>query len=118
MAKYDLDEIFEVAKKTAEKSPCRFKVSCILVDNRGRIVSRGYNHNAINGTKMGRFTVHAEADAIIGKGIKKNAGNLVAFIYRFNSNPINCCPSCMALLKAYNVKTIYCMNIDGWYLEE
>jgi pyrimidine deaminase RibD-like protein len=56
----DLDEVFEVAHKTAMKSPCRFKVSCILVDKRGRLVAKGHNHWS-TGNKMGRRTVHVES---------------------------------------------------------
>ena len=47
--KYDLDEIMAVAVKTALKSPCKYKISCILVDDNGKIVAfipfhSGYTH--------------------------------------------------------------------------
>jgi deoxycytidylate deaminase len=112
--RYDLDEIFELARKTAELSPCKFQVACILVDQKGNIVSTGYNHHS-SGPKMGQRTVHAEMDAL--KGMSKTAGNLTAFIYRNNGNPINPCSSCRALLNAYHIRAVYCMNMGDWVKE-
>lgn len=110
--KYDLDLIMDVAKKTASKSLCRYKVSCVLVDERSRIVSMGYNHWSTS-NKMGRRTVHAELDAI--RGIKKmKKSNLYAFIYRCGAGGatrnINCCDACRSLMKAYGIEKIFYMT--------
>lgn len=113
--KYDLDEIMSVAVMTAMKSPCKYKISCILVDDRGKIVATGFNHHSINGRKMGRPTLHAEADAL--NKIIKPSYNITAFIYRKNSRNINPCTACKALLKAYGVKRVFCTSDKGWLTE-
>lgn len=110
--KVDLDEILIIAKHTANKSTCRFKVSCVLVDKRGRIVATGFNHHAKNGNKMGRPTVHAEVDAL--NKVRKPSNNLIAFIYRKNSRKINPCPSCEKILIAYGINKIFCTYEDIW----
>lgn len=113
--KVDLDLVMMTAKKTAEKSPCRFKVSCILVDRKGNIVATGYNHHSINSKRMGRWTVHAEVDAL--NKVRKPSNNLIAFIYRLRSKKINPCESCSTLLKSYGINTVYCTNEDNWVLQ-
>lgn len=112
--KVDLDEILEVAIKTAKKSTMRYRVSCVLVDNRGRVVATGYNHMATNGRSMGHWSVHAEADAL--SKVKKipDGSNLTAFIYRKNSRAIDPCPSCEKLLKAYGIERIFCTHENMW----
>lgn len=112
--KYDLEDIITVAKKTSDKSPCKYKVSCVLVDNRGNIVATGYNHYS-NARKMGKWTVHAEVDAL--NKVRKPSYNLVAFIYRRNSRKINPCEACGKILASYGIKTVYCTNEDSWMLE-
>lgn len=113
--KVDLNKIFECAIKTANKSRCRFKVSCILVDKKGKIVATGFNHRINNGRNMGRPTIHAEVDAL--NKVKKPSNNLIAFIYRKNARKINPCESCAKLLKSYGIKTVYCSNENQWLLE-
>lgn len=113
--KIDLEKIIEVAIKTASKSDCRFKVACVLVDTRGRIVATGFNHHSYNGAKMGRPTVHAEVDAL--NKVRKPSTNLIAFIYRKNARKINPCVSCAKLLKSYGIKTVFCTNDEGWLIE-
>lgn len=107
----DLDEVFEVAKKTASKSPCRYKVSCILVDRRGKIIRRGFNHWS-TGNKMGKRTVHAEKDAL--ETCMKPSTGLTAFIYRSGAGGatrnINCCDACRSLMKAYGIEKIFYMT--------
>jgi len=114
--KYDLDEIMAVAVKTALKSPCKYKISCILVDDNGKIVATGFNHFALNGRRMGKPTVHAESDAL--NKIMKPSNNITAFIYRKNSRNINPCPACKSLLKAYGVKRVFCTSDKGWFTED
>lgn len=114
--KYDLDEIMTVAVKTASKSPCKYKISCILVDDNGKIVATGFNHFSINSRKMGKPTVHAEADAL--NKVMKPSNNITAFIYRKNSRNINPCPACRSLLKAYGVKRVFCTSDMGWLTED
>ncbi len=109
----DLDHIFKVAKEAAERSQCRYNVSCVLVDKRGDVVSIGINHWSSNRPKMGRRTVHAELDAI--RGIKKmKESNLYAFIYRCGAGGatrnINCCDACKSLLRAYGIEKIFYMT--------
>ena len=109
---FDLDEIMDVATREASKSDCKYKVSCILVDRKGNIVAKGYNHHSVGG-KMGKWTVHAEMDAI-SSGIMKPSRNLIAFIYRRNGRIIHPCEACKALLKAYGITTIYHTNDESW----
>lgn len=113
--KVNLNEIMKCAIKTANKSKCRFKVSCVLVDKKGKIIATGFNHHAKNGRNMGMPTVHAEVDAL--NKVKKPSNNLIAFIYRKNARKINPCESCSQLLRAYGIKTIYCSNETIWLLE-
>lgn len=113
--KVDLNKIMNCAIKTANKSKCRFKVSCILVDKKGKIIATGFNHHATNRRKMGNPTIHAEVDAL--SKVKKPSNNLVAFIYRKNGRKINPCESCAIILKAYGIKIIYCSNETSWLLE-
>lgn len=113
--KVNLNEIMKCAIKTANKSKCRFKVSCVLVDKKGKIIATGFNHHAKNGRKMGKQTVHAEVNAL--SKVKKPSNNLVAFIYRKNGRKINPCESCAIILKAYGIKVIYCSNETSWLLE-
>ncbi len=114
--KVDLEELEDVARMTAEKSTCRYKVACLLVDNKGKIVATGYNHR-IRGKRLGKWSCHAEMDAL--NKVMKPSPNLTAFIYRMNSNPINPCKACQAVLKAYRVRAVYCMSgIDGWIKED
>lgn len=112
--RFDPNKIHEVAHRTALKSSMRFKVSCVLVDSRGRIVSVGYNHRCA-GTRLGRYSVHAEKDAL--DKVTKPAPNLYAFVYRLNGRPINCCDGCMAMMKAYEIRGIYYMTSEGWLME-
>jgi cytidine deaminase len=111
--KYDLDLIMETAKRAASKSLCRYKVSCVLVDERSRIISVGVNHWK-NGKSMGRYTVHAEI-AACNKVMKMPRSNLIAFIYRANSRNINPCNGCAQVLKSYGITRVYCVN-DGWWV--
>jgi deoxycytidylate deaminase len=92
-----------------------FKVSCILIDKKGKIVATGFNHHAKTGRKMGNPTIHAEVDAL--SKVKKPSDKLIAFIYRKNARKINPCESCAKLLKAYGIKTVYCSNNTIWELE-
>ena len=108
----DLDEILEIAIKTADKSPCRFKVACVLVDNRGRVVATGFNRYSHNGKKMGKNTVHAEVEAI--SKVRKPSNNLTAFIYRKNGRDIDPCESCSIVLKAYGINKVYCVHDRTW----
>ncbi len=113
---FDLIKILHLAHKTAMKSDCKYKVSCILTDNRGKIISTGYNHYSFNGNKLGKYTVHAEMDAILQK-IHKPSKNLIAFIYRKNSRIITPCDACSKLLSTYGIKTIWFTNGTGWERE-
>lgn len=109
----DLDKIMQVASQTADKSDCKYKIACILCDKSGNIVAKGYNHHSIQSGRYGRWTIHAEIDAI-SKGIKKPSTNLVAFIYRRHGRVIHPCETCKALLKAYGIKIIYHTNDESW----
>jgi pyrimidine deaminase RibD-like protein len=62
--KFDVEEILDLARKTAAKSTMRFKVSCILIDNKGKVVATGFNHRAYGGKRLGNHSVHAEVCAI------------------------------------------------------
>jgi deoxycytidylate deaminase len=111
--KYDLDAIMKIAEQEAMKSDCKYKVSCILVDDRGNVVATGYNHHSLNGKKNGQPTVHAEVDAI-SKGIMKPSRNLTAFVYRLNGRKIHPCDPCAKLLHSYGIRTVFCTNDDFW----
>lgn len=110
--KIDLEHIMDVAKITAEKSPCKYKISCVLVDRRGKVISCGYNHPSNQSGRLGKWTIHAEIDAL--SGIHKPSSNLVAFIYRRHGRIITPCDTCKALLKAYGITTIYYTNDESW----
>jgi deoxycytidylate deaminase len=111
--KIDLDKILEVAVQTASKSQCHIKVSCILVDKRGKIVAKGFNHwTNHNEFKLGKRTVHAEMDAL--NQVRKPSNNLVAFIYRKNAKKINPCEPCSKLLKSYGITNVFCTNSECW----
>jgi deoxycytidylate deaminase len=99
-----IDRIIKIAEKTARKSPCRFKVSCILIDHNNQIVATGYNHPT-SGRKMGRWVVHAEVDAL--NKVRKPSTNLTAFIYRKNGRIITPCHSCQKILKSYGISYIW-----------
>jgi len=98
------NEYIEHADKIASKSPCNFKVSCLLIDKKGKIVASGYNHHS-NIRVMGQPTVHAEFDAL--KKVRKPSTNLVAFIYRKNGRIITPCQSCYKILKAYGIMDVF-----------
>jgi len=100
-----MKEILRVAERTARKSPCRFKVSCILVDQTGDIVATGYNHYGTKKRMMGKPTVHAEVDAL--NKVRKPSPNLTAFIYRDNGKLITPCKSCQRLLAVYGIRTVW-----------
>jgi deoxycytidylate deaminase len=99
-----ITDLVATASKVAQKSPCRYKVSCILVDDSGNIVATGYNHHG-NGRKMGKPTIHAEMDAL--SKVRKPSTNLTAFIYRKNGRIITPCKACQVLLDAYGIKTVW-----------
>ena len=101
-------ELMNIAIATSNKSDCKHRVACLLVDERGRIVATGYNHHSETSKKLNLHTVHAECDAL--SKVKKDAGNLTCFLYRHNNNPIHACPCCLVLLKAYGVKKIISMH--------
>jgi len=108
--KIDIEHIMDIARKTATKSTMKYKVSCVLVDRRGRVVATGYNHRCTNGRCMGNHSVHAEADAL--SKVKKipDGSNLTAFIYRMNSKAIDPCSACEKLLKAYGIENVFCTH--------
>lgn len=93
-----------LAEKVANKSKCRYKVSCILVDRSGKVVATGYNHHS-NGRTMGKYTIHAEMDAL--NKVRKPSGNLTAFIYRKNGKIITPCKACQKLLDAYGISVVW-----------
>lgn len=103
-----IKDILEVAKKTVEKSDVKHKVACILVDDRGNIVSIGYNHHSSRSKRLGQFTIHAESDAL--SKVRKPSTNLTAFLYRHNNNPIHCCHCCATLMKAYGIKEVVSLH--------
>lgn len=98
-------EIMQLAQKVAKKSPCKIKVSCILLDRNNRVVATGYNHWSTIGRKNGQFTIHAEADAL--NKVRKPSTNLTAFIYRNKGKIITPCPSCQEILKSYGITYIW-----------
>lgn len=101
----NLDNILQKAKKVAGKSPCRFQIACILVDNDGDIVACGYNHRGKSHYTCGHWTTHAEANAC--KKVRKQSGNLKAVLFRHRGNPIHPCKSCKELLKSYNIREVW-----------
>lgn len=98
------ENFIEQAVKVANKSPCNFKISCLLIDNRGKVVATGYNHHS-NRRIAGQPTVHAEVDAL--SKVRKPSSNLVAFIYRKNGRIVTPCHSCFKILKAYGIIEVW-----------
>ena len=113
MVRFDLEKIMNIARQTADKSPCKYKVSCVLCDNKGNIIATGYNHPSTRSGRLGKWTVHAEIDAL-SKGIRKPSNNLIAFIFRKHGRIIHPCDTCKALLKAYGINHIYHTNDATW----
>lgn len=105
----NIDNIIKLCQKTAMKSPCKYKVSCVLVDRNGNVVSTGFNFMSVNSKKYGTFSIHAEMNAL--SKVRKPSNNLTAFIYRKNGRPIHPCPTCLNLLRAYGIKNIW--HSDG-----
>lgn len=105
---YSITEILELAKQTARKSDVKYKVACILVDKRGRVVSVGYNHHSVNSKRLHQYTIHAECDAL--NKVRKPSTNLTAFLYRENNNPIHMCHCCATLMKAYGITEVISMH--------
>lgn len=100
----NIQNLIKVAEKTTNKSECHVRVSCLLVDKSGRIIAKGYNHHG-KGRKMGKWTVHAEMDAL--NKVRKPSSNLTAFIYRDKGKIITPCDSCQKLLDAYGITTVW-----------
>ena len=94
------------AKMLAAKSECNIKVSCIIFDDKYKVVSTGYNHISNNSKRYGLKSIHAEIDALT-KGVKRT-NNLSALVYRKDRKPINPCNVCEKLLKSFGIKKIYC----------
>lgn len=110
-----IQEILELAKRTADKSDVKHKVACILVDDRGNVVTTGYNHHSSRSNRLGRNTIHAECDAL--SKVRKPSNNLTMFLYRHNNNPIHPCPCCSTLIKAYGIKEVisfHTIDIEGY----
>ena len=57
------NKYIEEVEKCANKSNMRCKHGCIIISKKGKIVSRGYNRG-FNSNKNGRWSIHAEIDAI------------------------------------------------------
>ena len=103
-----IQDILEIAKRTADKSDVRHRVACILVDEHGDIVTTGYNHHSDRSKRLGRNTIHAECDAL--SKVRKPSTNLTMFLYRHNNNPIHPCPCCSALIRAYGIKEVISLH--------
>ena len=101
----DINKILTACIRAAKKSPCKYKVSCVLVDNRGRIVATGFNFTSTNSKRYGTFSIHAEMQAL--SKVRKPSTNLTAFIYRKNGRMITPCHSCAVILKAYGITTVW-----------
>lgn len=104
----NMDMLLEIAIRTAEKSDVKHRVACLLVDRRGNVVATGYNHHSQKSGRLGQWTIHAECDAL--QKVRKPSGNLTAFIYRHNNNPIHPCPCCSSLLRAYGIQRVISMH--------
>jgi len=100
-----INEIMDLAESIANKSECKVKVSCILIDNNNKVVATGYNHHALNGRKMGKYTIHAEMDAL--SKVRKPSNNLTAFIFRDKGKIITPCRACQKLLDTYGITKIW-----------
>ena len=102
--------LLDMARKVADRSPCRFQVACILCDHRGRVVASGHNR-FITERGDGRPTIHAEDVAL--RRVMKPSYNLEAFIYRDGGKPIHPCPKCTDMLKSYGVQSVWHTMGDG-----
>ncbi len=110
--RYDFSVLMEEAKRESEKSTCKHRVACLLVDEKSNIISKGHNYHSERSKRLGKRTIHAEYDSI--RGVRKPSHNLVAFIYRYGKseygNPIHSCACCEELLRAYGITKIISMN--------
>jgi len=114
MCNETLKVMLKRAEKIANKSPCNIKVSCIIFDDKNRIISEGYNHESNHSKRYGLKSIHAEIDALT-KGVKRT-NNLKALVYREHRRPINPCPVCEQLLKSFGITKIYCTFGDDRFL--
>lgn len=103
------DNIVKLAAKVCLKSNMRQKMAAIIYDNRGRVISVGYNRWLVIGSQRNkqpfRYSIHAEADAIAGCSREELFGKNI-FIYREGNKNARPCQDCSNLIKKYGFRTV------------
>ena len=109
----------ELAKDIAERSPCCVQVGAVLSDNKGRIISWGWNHYDVNGSDRST-TIHAEEHAISRANPKRlRTGKVTLSLagqWNKNNNLVYarpCTDRCMPAAQKHGVDTIEYRNKDG-----
>ena len=96
----------------------RFKMSCVITDKRGNVISVGWNkyktHPTLGGGNFGY--IHAECDALL-KAFKVNKVAYRAIVYRRNHNLSKPCTSCMEKLTRYGIKEVIYSSIDWKHMK-
>ena len=95
------NEIKSIVINKAKQSFCRYKISAIGFDNKGRMIGMSTNKPRIN-RKGGGF--HAEINLI--RRYKENLKSI--FICRINSKgellPISACKNCQEVMSKLNIR--------------
>jgi len=113
--KYD-NKILDIALNIAKKSDMRCKHGCVIIDNRGNIISTAFNNSIITSkdklysiNKCHNITIHAEEKALRNVDHKKLLGAIL-YVVRYdilteedfmNSKP---CKRCTIIIEKYMKK--------------
>jgi len=106
-------KVFDVLVKEASKSSCKYKFGAVLVDDAGKIVSRGHNIRGVDIWLGSRpdymITIHAELHAILGVS-KHVLTRSSLYVFRMSRNgtikPSIPCRRCQTILKAAGVRHV------------
>jgi deoxycytidylate deaminase len=107
--------IQKLAEKLALRSTMRYHLSAIIFNNKGHIISIGYNKWLLSGyreTKPYKSSIHAEMDALIGCSRQELKGSSI-YVFRSNYRMARPCNSCMSVIIAAGIKNIFYSNENG-----
>lgn len=106
--------ILELAKKMCLKSDSQFKMSAVLFDSRGRVISVGFNRSLKKYGSSGKVirgigfshSIHCERDCLRYCKEEEIVGKYM-FVYRKGGNLAKPCPSCMKKIDKYRIKVYW-----------
>ena len=102
------ESIIKLAQKLSEKSTMKYQLG-VVIFNKSRIINTGYNRWLVVGrpTKSHNHTsIHAELDAIVGCSRQELWGSSI-FVFRKNFRLAKPCKSCMKVIEAVGIKTVF-----------